>query len=74
MAKSQLSFKRTITDKVQVKGVLSEDGTTITYEDDNKNEQEIKVVDLLKSFINQPIELSASLKSEEDMDVVPVED
>ena len=40
LAKSQLSKTRTITDRVSVKGMLSEDGTTITYTDENKIEQE----------------------------------
>ena len=35
LAKSKLSFKRNITDKLSVKGVLSEDGTFITYIDEN---------------------------------------
>lgn len=74
MAKSQLNFKRTITDKVQVKGLLSEDSTFVTYEDDNKIEQEVKITDLLNAFKNCVIDLSVSLKSEEDMDIVPVEE
>lgn len=72
MAKSQLNFKRTITDKIQIKGILSEDAMTILYEDENKNEQEIKIIDLLNVFISQPIDLSVSLKQEEDLDVIPV--
>lgn len=70
MAKSKLSFKRNITDKLSVKGVLSEDGTYITYADENDNEQDIKVSDLLKAFINQPIEFGVSLKSDEDLDLI----
>ena len=72
MARSQLNFKRTITDKIQIKGILSEDAMTILCEDENKNEQEIRIVDLLNAFINQPIDLSVSLKQEEDLDVIPV--
>lgn len=72
MARSQLNFKRTITDKIQIKGILSEDAMTILYEDENKNEQEIRIVDLLNAFINQSIDLSVSLKQEEDLDVIPV--
>ena len=52
MAKSQLSKTRTITDRVSVKGMLSEDGTTITYTDENKIEQEITVADCLNIFNN----------------------
>lgn len=70
MAKSKLSFKRNITDKLSVKGILSEDGTYITYTDENDSEQDVKVSDLLKAFINQPIEFGVSLKSDEDLDLV----
>lgn len=74
MAKSKLSFKRNITDKLSVKGVLSEDGTFITYTDENDVEQDVKVSDLLKVFINQPIEFGVSLKSDEDLDLITSED
>lgn len=74
MAKSKLSFKRNITDKLLVKGVLSEDGTFITYTDENDVEQDVKVSDLLKVFINQPIEFGVSLKSDEDLDLITSED
>lgn len=74
MAKSKLTFKRNITDKLSVKGVLSEDGTFITYTDENDAEQDVKVSDLLKAFINQPIEFGVSLKSDEDLDLVTSEE
>lgn len=70
MAKSKLSFKRNITDKLSVKGVLSEDGTFITYTDENDIEQEVKISDLLNAFKNQEIEFGVSLKSDEDLDVI----
>lgn len=74
MAKSKLSFKRSTTDKLSVKGVLSEDGTFITYTDENDVEQDVKVSDLLKAFINQPIEFGVSLKSDEDLDLITSEE
>lgn len=74
MAKSKLSFKRNIVDKLSVKGILSEDGTFITYTDENDIEQDVKVSDLLKAFINQPIEFGVSLKSDEDLDLVTSEE
>lgn len=74
MAKSKFSFKRNITDKLSVKGVLSEDGTFITYTDENNAEQDVKVSDLLKAFINQSIEFGVSLKSDEDLDLITSED
>lgn len=67
MAKSQLTKTRVITDKVAVKGMLSEDGTTITYTDENKLEQDISVVDCLKSFVGKPIDFSVSVKSEDEL-------
>ena len=70
MARSKLQFKRNITDKLSVKGVLSEDGTFITYTDENDAEQDVKVSDLLNAFINQPIEFGVSLKSDEDLDLI----
>lgn len=72
MAKSKLSFKRNITDKLSVKGVLSEDGTAITYTDENDMDQEVKLADLVNAFVNQPIELNISLKSDEDLNLIPV--
>ena len=74
MAKSKLNFKRSITDKLSVKGVLSEDGTTITYTDENDMDQDVKVSDLLNTFKNQPIEFSVQLKSDEELDVIPVDE
>ena len=71
MAKSKLQFKRNIVDKLSVKGVLSEDGTFITYTDENDVEQEVKIADLLNAFKNQGIEFSVSLKSDEDLDLIP---
>lgn len=72
MAKSKLNFKRSITDKLSVKGVLSED--TITYTDKNDIEQDVKVSDLLNVFKNQPIEFGVQLKSDEDLDVIPTDE
>ena len=74
MAKSKLQFKRNITDQLSVKGILSEDGTFVTYKDENDIEQEVKISDLLNAFKNQEINFSVSLKSDEDLDVIASED
>ena len=71
MAKSKLQFKRNITDQLSVKGILSEDGTFVTYKDENDIEQEVKISDLLNAFKNQEINFSVSLKSDEDLDLIP---
>lgn len=74
MAKSKRQFKRSTTDKLSVKGILSEDGTYITYTDEKDVEQDVKVSDLLNVFINQPIEFGVSLKSDEDLDLITSDD
>ena len=74
LAKSKLQFKRNITDQLSVKGILSEDGTFVTYKDENDIEQEVKISDLLNAFKNQEINFSISLKSDEDLDVITSED
>ena len=73
-SKSKLQFKRNITDQLSVKGILSEDGTFVTYKDENDIEQEVKISDLLNAFKNQEINFSVSLKSDEDLDVIASED
>ena len=67
MAKSQLSKTRVITDKVSVKGMLSDDGTTITYNDENKIKQQITVADCLSMFKGKPIDFSVCIKSENEL-------
>lgn len=74
MAKSKLQFKRNITDQLSVKGILSEDGTFVTYKDENDIEQEVKISDLLNAFKNQEINFSVALKSDEDLNVITSED
>lgn len=71
MGKSKLQFKRNICDKLSVKGLLSEDGTTVTYTDENDIEQDVKISDLLNAFKNQPIEFGVQLKNDEDLDIIP---
>lgn len=63
---NQLKKIRTITDKVSVKGILSEDGTVITYMND-KVEEKITVIECLKAFLGEPIDFSISKKSEDEL-------
>lgn len=67
MAKSTLNISRTVTDKVSVKGVLSKNGTTITYKNELKEDKDIEVSDCLAMFKGQVIDLSVTVKNEEDM-------
>ena len=63
-----------MTDQLSVKGILSEDGTFVTYKDENDIEQEVKISDLLNAFKNQEINFSISLKSDEDLNVIASEE
>lgn len=69
MAKSKLSYTRTVTDKVSVKGTLSEDCTMITYLDEDDVAREIKITDCLVSFKGKEIDFSVSEKTNEELDV-----
>lgn len=64
---NNLKKTRTITEKVSVKGILSDDGTTISYIDENKDEQEIDIADCLNVFKGGAIDFSITRKSEEDL-------
>lgn len=70
MSKSKLNFTRNIVNKLSVKGVLSEDGSYITYRDENDIEQDVKISDLLNSFKNQFVEFGVQLKDSEDLDII----
>lgn len=70
MAKSKLQFKRNTTDKLSVKGTLSETCDSIVYLDENEAAQEVNISDLLNAFSGQDIDLSISLKTDEDLDLV----
>lgn len=71
MANSKLKFTRTTTDKLTIKaGTLSEDCTTITYEDENGSEQDVRVSDILTAFKNQVIDFTVAFKTDEDLDVI----
>lgn len=71
MAKSKLNFTRNTVEKLSVKGILSEDGTYITYTDENDSEKDVKIADLLNVFKNQPIEFGVQLKGSEELDIIP---
>ena len=73
MAKSKLNFTRNMVEKLSVKGILSEDGTYITYTDENDSEKDVKISDLLNVFKNQPIEFGVQLKGSEELDIIPEE-
>ncbi len=59
-------YERNTIDKINIKGILSADGTMITYVNDDKDEVEIPVAKCFEPFASQEITLSLSNKNVED--------
>lgn len=74
MAKSSLTFKRNTTDKLTVKGIMSDDCKTITYTDEYDEKQTMEVFDLMHAFKGQEVTMSVALKTDEDLELIPTED
>ena len=74
MAKSNLTFRRNTTDKLTVKGIMSDDCKTITYTDEYDEEQTMEVSDLMHAVKGQEVTMSVALKTDEDLELIPTED
>lgn len=61
MAKS-LTYKKTVTEKVTLKGILNDDATIIECDGD-----EVKVQDYLDKFASGYVEIVIGNKTEEDL-------
>ena len=59
-------YKRTLTDKVTIKGVLSEDGKIVTVTEKD-GEKEVTVQDYIDKFKGDYIEITLQTKSENDL-------
>ena len=68
MAK-QLTYKKTTTESISVKGIFNEDATVITYLDEDKNECTISIQTLLEKFCSQGVSLSIKTQIDEDLDL-----
>lgn len=74
MAKSKLNYTKTIINKMSIKGVLSDDGTIISYIDEDDVVREIKVSDCFAAFGGKEIDFALSEKTNEDLDVEVTDD
>lgn len=61
-----LSYKKTLTEKIQIKGVLSDDATMITVSD-KEEEFEVALQDFLNRFVGEYVEITLSSKEEQDL-------
>lgn len=63
---ANMTHKKTLTEKISLKGVLSNDGTVITISEKDF-EKEINVLDYIKKFSGEYVELSFQTKQEDDL-------
>lgn len=68
MAK-QLSYKKTTTETITVKGVVNSEATTITYLNEDKEEVTIAIQTLLDKFASQGVSLSIKTQTDEELDL-----
>lgn len=61
-------YEKITTDKIMVKGVLSDDCSTITFENDKKESEEVLIAKCLKPFAGKEIVFSLNNKDTQDMD------
>ena len=63
---ANFTYKRTLTDKVTIKGMLSEDGKSVTVTEKDY-EKEVTVQDYIDKFKGDYIEITLQTKSENDL-------
>ena len=63
---ANFTYKRTLTDKVTIKGMLSEDGKIVTVTEKD-GEKEVTVQDYIDKFTGNYIEITLQTKSENDL-------
>lgn len=68
MAK-QLSYKKTTTEAITVKGVLDETASNITYINEDKEEVTISVQTLLDKFASVGVSLSIKAQTDEELEI-----
>ena len=65
---SNLSYKKTVTEKFDVKGFLNEDGSVVSYEDKDFGTLEVTLEKVLRQFANLPVSISIKTVTEEELD------
>lgn len=68
MAKG-LNWKKSITETITAKGALNDEATTITYLDEDKNEQTIEIQELLNKFASCNVSISIKMQTDEELDI-----
>ena len=63
---ANLTHKKTVTEKVVIKGILSDDGKTITVMEKDA-EKDVTIQDYIDKFVGEYIEVTLQTKSEDDL-------
>ena len=61
-----LSYKKTLTEKIQIKGVLSDDGTVVMVSDKD-GDFEVVLQDFINRFAGEYVEFAFATKMDEDL-------
>ena len=68
MAK-QLNYKKTTSETITVKGFLSDDSTTITYLNEDKEEVTISMQTLINKFASMGVAISIKSQTDEELEI-----
>lgn len=68
MAK-QLSYKRTTSEALTVKGIMNAEATEITYLNEDKEEVTVTVQTLLDKFASQGVSLTIKTQTDEELEL-----
>ena len=68
MAK-QLSYKKTTTETITIKGVMNSEATEITYLNEDKEECTVTVQTLLDKFASQGVSLTIKTQTDEELEL-----
>lgn len=63
---ANLTHKKTVTEKVVIKGILSDNGKTITVMEKD-TEKDVIIQDYIDKFVGEYIEVTLQTKSEDDL-------
>lgn len=64
-----LTYKKNITEKFDVKGILDSEAKTLTYEDKDSGSITITIQDYIDMFASLPVQITIQTKSEEELDL-----
>lgn len=68
-----VKYTKNTTEKVDIKGIMNEDATTITYERKDAPDETITIQDYLNQFASMSVQITIQTKMEEELDLPELE-